>query len=272
MYQMAKLRRLKELVLKDVLDEDESKPLEKRYKRKVATRKDKTQEMEDILSDTTFKLLEKMQSSKNRPNAMAYFDAIISGYRLKELAQEKRKIIGHVCVMAPQELIIAAGAIPVRLCSGFFDTSEIAEDVLPRDICPLVKSTMGFKLIEASYFKHCDAAVIPATCDAKKKLGEILADYMPVFNLDVPLNKDSPRAKKFWLSEIKQFRESMERLTGNKITKKAMHDAIKLLYTRTKVFRRLYEIAVFLKHWVKYVRFEPCKQCFDSIRGRACPF
>ena len=239
---MIKLKRVKEVLLNDTSELDDSKPLVKRYKRERVDQSERSEEIDSILSELTYNILESMQKAKNRPKAMSYYDAIISGFRLKELAKEKRKIVGHVCVMSPQEIIIAAGAIPVRLCSGFFDTSEIAEDVIPRDICPLVKSTFGFKLIESSYFKHCDAVVIPATCDAKKKLGEILADYMPVYNLDVPLNKDSIKAKKYWLEQIKTFKKSMEDLTGNKITKKKLKEAIDILYERTRVFRRFYEI------------------------------
>jgi benzoyl-CoA reductase/2-hydroxyglutaryl-CoA dehydratase subunit BcrC/BadD/HgdB len=239
--QVGKAERFKEALLDDV-SEDETRPLEKRYKRPAVSRKEKAQEIDDSLAEATSRILESMQNSKNRAHGMAYFDAMISGFRLDELRKETRKVIGHVCVMAPQEIMIAAGAVPVRLCSGFFDTSEIAEDVLPRDICPLVKSTMGFRLIESSYFKEVDAVVIPATCDAKKKLGEILADYMPVFNLDIPLNKESARSKRFWLAEVKDFRKKIEKFTGNKVTKKPMEEAIRLLYERTRAFRRLYEI------------------------------
>lgn len=233
--------RIKDMILKDTVEE-EAKPLEKRYKRKIVSRKEKAGELEKSFAEQTRRNLEKMQKTPNRPKAMAYFDAIISGQRMKELESDERKIIGHVCIMTPQELIIAAGAVPVRLCSGFFDTADLAEDVLPRDICPIVKSTFGFKLLESQYFKNCDAVVIPATCDAKKKLGEILADYMPVFTLDVPTAKDRKKAKKFWLSEIKEFKKSLEKFLGKKIGKKEIKEAINLLYERTKTFRRLYEL------------------------------
>ena len=235
---------LKDTLIRDV-SEQEAKSLEKRYRRRKISRTEKSKEFEESFVEQTRKNLGSMQGSKNRAKGMAYFDHIISGQRLKEIEQERKKgkkVIGFMCALVPQELILAAGAVPVRLCSGFYDTCDIAEDALPRDICPLAKSTFGNKLLEIEFFKHCDAVVIPASCDAKKKLGEVLADYMPVFAMDLPSVRDTEKSKRYWLSEVKDFKANLEELTGRKIGKKELEGAVSLLYERTRAFRRLYEI------------------------------
>ena len=45
--------------------------------------------------------------------------------------------------IVPEELVLALGAIPVALCGGTSLSIPYAEKLLPRDICPLVKSTAG---------------------------------------------------------------------------------------------------------------------------------
>lgn len=60
------------------------------------------------------------------------------------------KTIGTYCVMVPGELIWAAGAMPVRLCSGSYTAYTIGDELVPRDACPLVKSVMGFGEIGVS--------------------------------------------------------------------------------------------------------------------------
>jgi hypothetical protein len=63
-------------------------------------------------------------SQKNRPEGMGYFDFVMSevhGLRIRELLDEKkagRKIIGSYCVFVPEEIVLAANATLVGLCSG----------------------------------------------------------------------------------------------------------------------------------------------------------
>lgn len=63
-------------------------------------------------------------TQKNRPEGMGYFDFVMSevhGLRIKELLEEKvagRKIIGSYCVFVPEEIVLAANATLVGLCSG----------------------------------------------------------------------------------------------------------------------------------------------------------
>jgi len=85
----------------------------------------------------------------NRPAGMEYFDFVINeihGLRIQELQEHKAeggKVFGAFCVFVPEEVIRAAGGICIGLCSGIEIGSVQAEKVLPRNICPLIKSFMG---------------------------------------------------------------------------------------------------------------------------------
>ncbi|RLB29027.1 MAG: 2-hydroxyacyl-CoA dehydratase, partial [Deltaproteobacteria bacterium] len=63
-------------------------------------------------------------AQKNRPEGMSYFDFVMSevhGLRIKELMDEKaagRKVIGSFCVFVPEEIVRAADATLVGLCTG----------------------------------------------------------------------------------------------------------------------------------------------------------
>jgi len=236
------LRNLKHYLLGDVTDKKESTLLEKRYKKEPYTELKKKEEFRKKIFETAKEELQSMQSNPNRPKAMSYFDGIVIGSREEEIKKNGKKVIGYFCSFAPEELVYAAGAIPIRLCTGSFDTMDIAEGTLPRDICPLVKSSFGFKMLDLPYISLCDVAVIPTSCDAKKKMGYVLADYMPVWVLNVPNKKESQKAKRLWLQEIGDFKQNLEQLTGKKITKEALSKATKMLRERTSIFRRLLEL------------------------------
>src|SRR3989337_1069775 len=120
------------------------------------------------------------KTSANRPAEMQYFDemADIFGKREKELQAAKKsgkKIIGYFCNFAPIELVLAADAIPVRVNSGWYDTAKIGDRVVPVEVCSMVRSTIGAKMIGLSPFlAMSDALISVLTCDGMTKLSEIL--------------------------------------------------------------------------------------------------
>lgn len=187
-----------------------------------------------------------MQRIPNRAKAMAYFDEICQlKQRIKEIDGFKKsggKVIGYFCNFVPEELIYASGCLPIRLCAGFFETVGIAEEILAKDICPLIKSSFGFKITDLPYFSFCDLVILPLSCDGKKKLGEILSEWLPVWILELPNVKDKPKSKELWLEEIQILKKRLEKLTGNKITFSKLKEAIQLLHQRQVIFRKLYEI------------------------------
>jgi len=57
--------------------------------------------------------------------------------------EEGKKIIGTLCLYVPDEIIYACGADRVILCGGRSAPIEAAEEYLPRNLCPLIKSSFG---------------------------------------------------------------------------------------------------------------------------------
>jgi benzoyl-CoA reductase/2-hydroxyglutaryl-CoA dehydratase subunit BcrC/BadD/HgdB len=193
--------------------------------------------------------IERMKkTSKNRPEAMQYFDEISDffGKREKEIQAAKKsgkKVIGYTCLFAPMELILAADAIPVRVNSGWYDTSKLGDRIVPVEVCPVVRSTIGAKMIGLSpYLELSDALISVLTCDGMTKLGEILSDTKPVWAMPLPRVKDSPQALRFWREELIGVKGQIEALTGNKITGKKLRNAIELTQKATKAFRRLQDL------------------------------
>ena len=79
------------------------------------------------------------------------------------------KVVGLFCAYAPQELALAAGAIPVSLCGTRHEPIAAAEKVLPRNLCPLIKSSFGFALTDTRPYSGRQTVVAETTCDGKKR-------------------------------------------------------------------------------------------------------
>ena len=188
------------------------------------------------------------KSWNNRPKTMEYFDEVsnLFGLRAKEIKKQKeagKKVIGYSCIFAPIEMILAADAIPVRIGSGWYDTAKLGDRIMPVEICPVIRSTVGAKMIGLSPFLELsDAVVIPLTCDGRTKLSEILSDYKPVWRMNPPRVKDDPHTLTMWKKEIQVIKEKIEKLTGNKITRKKLKKGIETMQKATKAFRRLQEL------------------------------
>jgi benzoyl-CoA reductase/2-hydroxyglutaryl-CoA dehydratase subunit BcrC/BadD/HgdB len=71
---------------------------------------------------------------------------------------------------------------------------------------------------------------------------EILTDAFPVWEMNVPRVKDTPQAKKYWLEQVKEIKEKIEKLTGRSISRKAMRIAIETTLKATAASRRLLDL------------------------------
>lgn len=184
-------------------------------------------------------------SQKNRPKSMAYFDNMIAelhGARIKELLEAKaegRPVIGTFCVYIPEEIVLAAGGICVGLCGGSQGSVPDAEKILPRNICPMVKSAFGFKAGRiCPYFQVVDFVYGETTCDAKKKTWEILDKMVPTYVMEIPQCKN-PRDIVLWNEEVKDFKAKVEEVAGKTISESDLAAAIKIMNNKRKALQRL---------------------------------
>jgi benzoyl-CoA reductase/2-hydroxyglutaryl-CoA dehydratase subunit BcrC/BadD/HgdB len=183
--------------------------------------------------------------SLDRPKAMAYFDGLADyfGRRASELQSFKEKggkVIGTLCYFAPAEVISAFGAVPIRMCSGFYESVHPANDLLgDAGLCPLVKSTLGLKMSKASpLFEACDMLIVPTPCDAKLKIGEILQDEMEVHMMNTPAIKRGEAARKAWVEEVRNLVRVLERKFGRKMKSEDLKRSIMRYQKAQEAWRR----------------------------------
>jgi benzoyl-CoA reductase/2-hydroxyglutaryl-CoA dehydratase subunit BcrC/BadD/HgdB len=191
---------------------------------------------------------ENILSQENRPGGMKYFDFVFSqihSLRVKELLDHKKEggaVVGTFCTYVPEELIIAAGGICVGLCSGAEFAIEEAEKYLPRNLCALIKSSMGFKLAKVCpYIEACDLLVGETTCDGKKKYYEILGELQPVHVMELPHRKEEP-SRRLWQTEIGRFADRLEEMTGKSIEEEDLRKAVQVVNDKRRALLRLAEL------------------------------
>ena len=161
---------------------------------------------------------------------------------IKEFKEKGTPIIGAYCSYFPREIAIAMGALPVGLCSSSEETVQIAESILPKNICPLIKSSYGYAISDrCPYFHFSDLVVGETTCDGKKKMYEMMAEFKDVFVMELP-NIQSEKGLELWKQEIIRLRHYLEEKFQVVITEDDIKHAIQIENRRRIALKRLYEV------------------------------
>ena len=156
-------------------------------------------------------------------------------------APPNQKLIGTYCVMVPQELIYAAGAMPVKLCSGNYTAFSVGDDITPRDACPLVKAVAGFKQTGLMpLYEDCSMMVVPITCDCKKKIAGMLSDTCNLAAIHVPATRNDDDIDDY-ISQMYDLIEKLEDVTGNRVTYETLSEVFR------KVGYAQYELSEFIR-------------------------
>ena len=161
---------------------------------------------------------------------------------IKEFKEKGTPIIGAYCSYFPREIAIAMGAVPVGLCSSSEETVQIAESILPKNICPLIKSSYGYAISDrCPYFHFSDLVVGETTCDGKKKMYEMMAEFKDVFVMELP-NIQSEKGLELWKQEIIRLKHYLEEKFQVVITEDDIKHAIQIENRRRIALKRLYEV------------------------------
>lgn len=164
---------------------------------------------------------------------------------VKEAKEKGIPVVGSYCTYFPKELPMAIGAAAVSLCSMSGETIEVAEQDLPKNLCPLIKASYGFaKTDKCPYFYFSDLIVGETTCDGKKKMYELMSQFKDVYVMQLPQSQDE-RGRKFWRESCLQLKKKLEEKFGTVITDEAVRQAV---HTENGVRRALQRFYGVMKH------------------------
>lgn len=162
---------------------------------------------------------------------------------LQEAKTAGKKVVGQYCIYSPLEIALAAGAIPVSLCGTKDDSIPAAETVLPRILCPLIKSSFGFALQDSCpYLAASDIVVADTTCDGKKKMYELLSLHKPVMLLQLPQTQDG-NARDYWRGEFVRLVARLENDFGVSISETDLREAIRLCNRLRRALKDVLDLA-----------------------------
>ena len=147
--------------------------------------------------------------------------------------------VGTVCTYVPEELLHAAGILPVRIL-GSADGTGSEGYRFPTMSCAFSR----FFMDQASRgdLDVLDGMVFPHTCDTVRSLENILAVRMPemgVFHFNNPMKTDG-HAHQFILTEMRKLSDRIGERFGREASEGAIRESIRIYNENRRLMRDLY--------------------------------
>ena len=162
---------------------------------------------------------------------------------IEEARKEGRKIFGWLCTYVPEEVIHAAGALPLRI-TGYDQEQELEDGNAYMYInnCSFSRSCfqMGFR----QEYDYLDGIIAGSTCDGARRLFDLWVHYIetPFHHILTVPRKYTERAHKLYYEQVQQFKNHLEEFMKIKITDDALLKSVHLYNESRALLKELYEL------------------------------
>jgi bcr-type benzoyl-CoA reductase subunit C len=160
-----------------------------------------------------------------------------------ELKSGGKKVFGWLCTYVPEEVIMAAGALPIRI-TGYSQEMELEDGnaYLYINNCSFSRSCLQLGL--RKQYDFLDGVVGGSTCDGARRLFDLWRYYLkpPFFQVLTVPRKSHERAHELYYSQVEDFKNRLEEFMGVKITDEALLAAIKVMNESRSLLKELYAL------------------------------
>lgn len=162
---------------------------------------------------------------------------------LRQAKEQGRKIIGYMPGgYFPEELVLAAGALPVCMIRGGDHAAvEASIAYIDRWLDTFYRAQIGSGISgEDPYYNMIDTLFVPITDSNNRAVSDIL-DYhtdIDIFPFGIPHTKGESGCK-YYLHSISKVKEKIEQFTGVEITEQRLKEAIQLCNKERELIREI---------------------------------
>ena len=174
------------------------------------------------------------------------FERIV-GHPHKAIAEAKqatgKKVIGCHPMHVPEEMIHAAGALPVVMLGGGGSINLANRHLQTSFLCLPIRYNLNARL--GGRLGFLDGMIFPDICEETRCLADIWRANCPAdfhYSLLLPVNLSVPQAKGFLISELTNLKSSLEGFTGQAISDEDLRHSISIYNRNRRLLARLYDI------------------------------
>lgn len=152
-------------------------------------------------------------------------------------AQTGKAVIGCFPVYCPEEIVHAAGMLPVGMWGGSTRVSK-AFTIVPSFCCSIMQSNI--ELAMNGIYRDLDAVIMSSPCDTLKSIPQdwlYTIPDIPVIQIVYPQMRKLDAGIKYLKTEFQRIVQSLEQISGEPITDGALQNSIEIYNEHRQVMR-----------------------------------
>jgi benzoyl-CoA reductase subunit C len=150
-------------------------------------------------------------------------------------------VMGYFCTYAPEEIMYAAGILPVRIL-GSHEPQNVTEPHIFGMYCPFCRDCLAQGL--QGRYDYLDGIMISQSCLHVRQAYTSWDIHIPVpfsYYLPMPHNIQSSRALPYLTAELGRFKKALEDFTGKTITDDDLRRGIEIVNRNRQLMGRIYD-------------------------------
>ena len=163
-------------------------------------------------------------------------------YAREWLAKNDGEVVGCFCSYVPEELIYAAGLLPVRML-GSHEPQDVTEPHIFGMYCPFCRDVLAQGL--KGRYDYMKGIVLAQSCLHLRQTFTSWKNHVPddyAFYLYMPNKVQTKHARSFYPGELTKLRESLQKWTGRTITNEALRETAELYNENRRLTHEIYDL------------------------------
>ena len=159
--------------------------------------------------------------------------------QLAEYKAQGKKVVGVLPYYAPEELVYAAGIVPMGIWGSNTKTISRAKEYCATFYCTIAQ--LALEMLLDGTMDGLDGIITPTICDTLRPMSQnfrvAMGDKMSVIFLAHPQNRFEDFGLQFTIDQYNHVKEELEKIAGREITNDDIQNAIKV-YNESRAARR----------------------------------
>ena len=159
--------------------------------------------------------------------------------QLSKYKAEGKKVIGVLPYYAPEELVYAAGMVPMGIWGSNTKTISRAKEYCATFYCTIAQ--LALEMLLDGTMDQLDGIITPTICDTLRPMSQnfrvAMKDKLPCIFLAHPQHRKPAFGLQFTVDQYTHVKNELEKIAGTAITDEALREAIKVM-NRSRAARR----------------------------------
>ena len=159
--------------------------------------------------------------------------------QLNAFKAEGKKVVGVLPYYAPEELVYAAGLVPMGIWGSNNKTISRAKEYCATFYCTIAQ--LALEMLLDGTMDKLDGIITPTICDTLRPMSQnfrvAMGDKLPVIFLAHPQNRFDSYGLQFCVDQYTNVKKELEKIAGKEISAEDLNNAIKV-YNASRAERR----------------------------------